>query len=52
MVKCHFKPFCANYVVVFLVFFSFFYFGCMARQDYFTHSELSQSIGGVKMGDP
>ena len=24
----------------------------MARQDYFTHFEPSQSLGGVKTGDP
>ena len=24
----------------------------MARQDYFTHFEPSQSLGGAKMGDP
>ena len=30
----------------------FFLFVFMARQDYFTHFELSQSKGGAKMGDP
>ena len=24
----------------------------MAHQDYFTHFQLSQSLGGAKMGDP
>ena len=26
--------------------------GVTARQDYFTHFEPSQSLGGAKMGDP
>ena len=26
--------------------------GFTARQDYFTHFEPSQSVGGAKMGDP
>ena len=30
----------------------FFYLGLMARQDYFTHFERSQTLGGAKMGDP
>ena len=30
----------------------FLYLGFTARQDYFTHFELSQSIGGAKMGHP
>ena len=30
----------------------FFYFGLTAHQDYFTHFEPSQSLGGAKMGDP
>ena len=30
----------------------FFYLGFTARQDYFTHFELSQSSGGEKTGDP
>ena len=29
-----------------------FYLGFTARQDYFTHSEPSQSFGGAKTGDP
>ena len=29
-----------------------FFFGLTARQDYFTHMEPSQSIGGEKTGDP
>ena len=29
-----------------------FYLGFTTRQDYFTHFELSQSLGGAKMGDP
>ena len=29
-----------------------FYLGFTARQDYFTHFEPSQSLGGVRMGDP
>ena len=32
--------------------FFFFYLGFMARQDYFTHFEPSQSQGRAKMGDP
>ena len=30
----------------------FFYFGITAPQDYFTHFELNQSLGGAKTGDP
>ena len=30
----------------------FFYLGFTARQDHFTHFEPSQSVGGVKTGDP
>ena len=30
----------------------FYYLALTARQDYFTHFELSHSLGGVKMGDP
>ena len=30
----------------------FFYLGFMACQDYFTHFEPSQSLGGAKTGDP
>ena len=34
-------------------FFSFFFdLGFMARQDYFTHFEPSQLLGGAKTGDP
>ena len=33
------------------VFFCFC-FGFTARQDYFTHFEPSQLLGGAKMGDP
>ena len=40
-------------------FFFFFFFwggggggGLTARQDYFTHFETSQSLGGAKTGDP
>ena len=29
-----------------------FYLSFMAHQDYFTHFETSQSLGGVKTGDP
>ena len=29
-----------------------FYLGFTARQDYFTHFEPSQSVGGAKAGDP
>ena len=29
----------------------FFYLGFTARQDYFTHFEPSQSVGGAKTGD-
>lgn len=29
-----------------------FYLGFTARQDYFTHFEPSQSLGGAKTGDP
>ena len=29
-----------------------FNFSFTARQDYFTHSEPSQLLGGAKMGDP
>ena len=36
--------------VTFLVFF--FYLGFMARQDYSTHFELSQLLGGAKTEDP
>ena len=31
--------------------FLFFHFGLTARQDYFTHFEPSQSLGGEKTGD-
>ena len=31
--------------------FIFFYLGLMPRQDYFTHFEPSQLLGGAKMGD-
>ena len=31
---------------------SFFDLGFMAHEDYFTHFELSQSLGGAKMGQP
>ena len=34
------------------IIFILFYLGFMARQDYFTHFEPSQSVGGVKTGDP
>ena len=30
----------------------FFYLGFTARQDYFTHFEPSQSLGGAKTGGP
>ena len=30
----------------------FFYLGFMANQDFFTHFDLSQSLGGAKMRDP
>ena len=33
-------------------FFFFYYLGFTARKDYFTHFELSQSLGGAKTGDP
>ena len=32
--------------------FFFFYLGFTACQDYFTHFEPSQSLGGSKTGDP
>ena len=37
---------------VFFVFVLFFYPGFMARQDYFTHFEPSQSLGGEKTENP
>ena len=36
----------------FLFFFSFYILGFTARQDYLTHFEPSQSLGGSKTGDP
>ena len=30
----------------------FLYMGNASRQDYFTHFERSQSLGGAKKGDP
>ena len=39
----------------FFFFFSFFFLvgeGLTARQDYFTHFEPSQSVGGEKTADP
>ena len=33
-------------------FFFFFHLGFTALQDYFTHFEPIQSIGGAKTGDP
>ena len=33
------------------MYYFFFYLGFTARQDYFTHFEPSQSLGGAKMGD-
>ena len=38
---------CPRYLLVW-----FFDFGYTARQDYFTHFEPSQSVGGAKTGDP
>ena len=35
----------------FYFFIFLFYLGFTARQDYFTHFEPSQSLGGAKMGD-
>ena len=34
------------------LYFIFFYLGFMAHQDYLTHFEPSQSLGGTKTGDP
>ena len=33
------------------MYFFFFDLGFTTHQDYFTHFELSQSLGGAKMGD-
>ena len=35
-----------------ITFFFLFDLGFMARQDYFTRFEPSQSVGGAKMGGP
>ena len=34
------------------IFFFMFYVSFTAHQDYFTHFEPSQSLGGAKMGHP
>ena len=39
-------------LVLFLFLFIFFYLGFTTHQDYFTHFEPSQSLGGAKTGDP
>ena len=36
----------------FVLLFIYFYLGFTACQDYFTHFEPSQSVGGAKTGDP
>ena len=39
--------------IEFFIFVYFcFYLSFTAHQDYFTHFELSQSLGGAKTGDP
>ena len=53
----HCLPFCLHLSDALLygktmMFIFFFYLGFTACQDYFTHFELSQPLGGSKTGDP